>query len=111
MSWDDVEIVLTIVGLTAITLLTRGFFLVPEREPPMPAWLREGLRYAPIGALVAVVLPEIVMSQGRLIATWQDARLFGVAGATAWFVWRRDMLGTILAGTGTMLIFRLGLGW
>jgi len=111
MSWDDVEIVLTIVGLTAITLLTRGFFLVPEREPPMPAWLREGLRFAPIGALVAVVLPEIVMSQGRLIATWQDARLFGVAGATAWFVWRRDMLGTILAGTGTMLIFRLGLGW
>jgi len=111
MSWDDLEMVLTIAGLTAITFVTRGFFLVPERELPMPAWLREGLRYAPIGALVAVVLPEIVMTQGRLISTWQDARLFGVAGATAWFVWRRSMLGTILAGTGTMLVFRLGLGW
>lgn len=111
MSRDDLEIVLTIVGLTAITFVTRGFFLVPERELPMPAWLREGLRYAPVGALVAVALPEIVMSQGHLIGTWQDARLFGAAGATAWFLWRRGMLGTILAGTGTMLIFRLGLGW
>jgi branched-subunit amino acid transport protein len=105
------EAVVTIAGLVLITLGTRGFFILPRRELPMPEWLREGLRYAPIGALVAVIAPELVMSQGRLIATWMDARLFGAAAATAWYVWRRDMLGTILVGTGTMLIFRLGLGW
>jgi len=108
---STLESLLTIAGLTLITLLTRGFFILPERELPMPDWLREGLRYAPIGALVAVIAPDIVMNQGRLIQTWQDARLFGVAAATAWFVWRRDMLGTIIAGTSVMLIFRLGLGW
>ena len=105
------ETVLTIAGLVLITIVTRGFFILPERELPMPEWLREGLRYAPIGALVAVIAPELVMSQGRLIGTWMDARLFGAAAATAWFVWRRDMLGTILVGTGVMLIFRMGLGW
>lgn len=105
------EALLTIAGLVLITIGTRGFFILPERELPMPEWLREGLRYAPIGALVAVIAPELVMSQGRLIGTWMDARLFGAAAATAWFVWRRDMLGTIVVGTGTMLIFRLGLGW
>jgi branched-subunit amino acid transport protein len=105
------ETVLTIAGLVLITVLTRGFFILPARELPLPDWLREGLRYAPIGALVAVVAPEIVMSQGQLITTWRDARLFGVAAATLWFVWRRDMLGTILAGTATMLILRLALGW
>lgn len=103
--------ILTILGLALITLLTRGFFILPEREWPLPGWLREGLRHAPVGALVAVVLPEIVMTHGELIATWRDARLFGVAAATLWYLWRRDMLGTILAGTATMLIFRLGLGW
>jgi branched-subunit amino acid transport protein len=103
--------VLTIAGLVAITLLTRGFFIMPEREWPMPEWLREGLRYAPVGALAAVIVPELVMSRGQLIHTWQDARLFGAAAATAWFFWRRDMLGTIVAGTAVMLIFRLGLGW
>jgi branched-subunit amino acid transport protein len=105
------ETVLTIAGLVLITLGTRGFFILPERELPMPGWLREGLRYAPIGALVAVIAPELVMTQGRLIGTWMDARLFGAAAATAWFVWRRDMLGTIIVGTGVMLILRMGLGW
>lgn len=105
------ETVLTIAGLVLITLGTRGFFILPERELPLPEWLREGLRYAPIGALVAVIAPELVMTQGRLIGTWMDARLFGAAAATVWFVWRRDMLGTIIVGTAVMLIFRMGLGW
>ena len=105
------ETLLTIAGMVLVTLLTRGFFILPSRELPLPNWLREGLRYAPIGALVAVVAPDLLMSQGRLITTWQDARLFGAAAATAWYIWRRGMLGTIVVGTGAMLILRLGLGW
>ncbi|WP_284615732.1 AzlD domain-containing protein [Aquabacterium humicola] len=105
------EAIVTIIGLAGITLLTRGFFVLPSRELPMPDWLREGLRYAPIGALVAIVTPELVMSQGALITTWKDPRLFGAAAATAWFAWRRDMLGTILSGTAVMLALKLGLGW
>jgi branched-subunit amino acid transport protein len=105
------EVLLTIAGLVVITLVTRGFFILPARDLPMPEWLREGLRFAPIGALAAVIAPELVMSQGRLITSAFDARLFGAAAAVAWFVWRRDMLGTIVVGTGTMLMLRLGLGW
>ena len=105
------ETLVTIAGLVAVTLLTRGFFILPARELPMPGWLREGLRFAPIGALSAVIAPELVMSQGRLIDSWIDARLFGAAAAVAWFVWRRDMLGTIVVGTAVMMILRMGLGW
>jgi branched-subunit amino acid transport protein len=102
---------IAVLGLALITLLTRGFFLFPERERPLPVWLEQGLRYAPLAALVAVVAPEIVMTQGRLISSWMDARLPSVLVATAWFYWRRDILGTILAGTAVLLAFRLGLGW
>jgi branched-subunit amino acid transport protein len=105
------ESVLTIVGLAVITAVTRGFFIVPERELPLPGWLREGLRHAPLAALVAVIAPDIVMTDGQLIHTWRDARLFGTAAATAWYFWRGDMLGTILSGTVVMLALRLGLGW
>lgn len=105
------ETLLAIAGLVVITLATRGFFILPEREWPMPDWLREGLRYAPLGALAAVIAPELLMHNGQLIGTWRDARLMGAAGATAYYLWRRDMLGTIVAGTAVMLIFRLGLGW
>ncbi|MBL8352435.1 MAG: AzlD domain-containing protein [Burkholderiaceae bacterium] len=105
------ETIVTIAGLALITLLTRGFFILPSRDLPMPGWLREGLRFAPIGALAAVIAPELVMSQGRLIESVVDARLFGAAAAVAWYVWRRDMLSTIIVGTGLMLILRMGLGW
>jgi branched-subunit amino acid transport protein len=105
------EGVIAILGLAVITLLTRSFFLLPERELPLPTWLEQGLRYAPLAALVAVVAPEIVMTQGRLISTWMDARLPAVLAATAYFYWRRDILGTILAGTAVLLVFKLGLGW
>ena len=105
------EGVIAILGLALITLFTRAFFLFPERDLPLPGWLEQGLRYAPLAALVAVVAPEIVMTQGRLISTWMDARLPAVLAATAYFYWRRDILGTILAGTAVLLAFKLGLGW
>jgi branched-subunit amino acid transport protein len=82
------EAVLTMFGVALLTLLTRSFFLLPERELPMPAWLKQGLRYAPLAALVAVVVPEIALSQGELIATWKDPRLPAVAVATAYYFWR-----------------------
>jgi branched-subunit amino acid transport protein len=101
----------TILGLAAITLFTRAFFLLPEREVPIPHWLREALRYAPLGALVAVVAPEIVLTQGQLIHTWQDARLFAALAGGLWFWRQRGILGTIVCGTAVLLILRLGLGW
>ena len=55
--------------------------------------------------------PGILMRQGQLINHWRDARLFGLLAATLCWVWRRDMLGTILAGTAVMLLLRLTLGW
>lgn len=102
---------IAIIGLALITLITRGFFLYPERELPIPGWLRQGLRYTPLAALAAVIVPEIVMTQGQLISSWKDARLPAVLVTTLWYVWRRGMLGPILAGTATLLLFKLGLGW
>ena len=105
------EGVLTIIGLTVITVVTRGFFFLSEREIPIPEWLRQGLRYAPLAALAAVVVPEVVMQQGQLITTWRDARLFATAAAAVYFWIRRDILGTILVGMAVLLPLKLGLGW
>jgi branched-subunit amino acid transport protein len=102
---------LTILGMGALTLACRAFFLLPDADLPMPNWLREGLRYAPVAALTAVVVPEIVMTQGHLITTWRDARIFGALAGLVFYVWRRNLFGTILCGTGVMLALRFGLGW
>ena len=105
------EVVIGIVGLAVITVATRGFFLYPERDLPLPAWLRQGLRYAPLAAIAAVVAPEIVMQQGHLIGTFKDARIYATLAATAYFFWRRGILGTIVTGTLVMVALRTGLGW
>ncbi len=107
----QLEILLTTLGMAAIVLGCRAFFLLPREELPMPAWLREGLRFAPVAALAAVVAPELVMTQGELIGTWRDPRIFGALAGLAWYAWRQGLFGTIVCGTGVMLALRFGLGW
>ena len=111
-SLSGAEAWLAILGLTVITVVSRAFFFLSEREPVLPGWVRRGLRYAPIAALAAVVVPEIVMSQGRVVAEpWLDARLYAAAAATGWYFLRGGILGTILVGMAVLLPLRLGLGW
>jgi branched-subunit amino acid transport protein len=102
---------LTILGLAAITVLTRSFFLLSSRELVLPGWVKRGLRFAPLAALTAVVAPEILMTQGHLIDTWKDARVVAALAAAGWFFWRRGILGTILSGMAVFLALRFGLGW
>jgi hypothetical protein len=51
------------------------------------------------------------MSQGALVGTWQDARLYGALAGAVWFFWRGGVLGTIVAGMLVYLPLRIGLGW
>lgn len=105
------ELALAIAGLALITLVSRAFFMIPRHELPLPAWFKRGLKYAPLAALTAVIAPEILMSHGALISTWQDARLPAVLCACAYYFWRRGILGTILVGMGVYLPLHIGLGW
>ena len=103
--------IVAIAGLTVVSVVTRGFFVIPDRELPIPGWLREALRYAPLAALVAVLVPEMAMTGDHLIDTWKDARLYATATGVLVFWRTRSLLGTILAGTAVLLALRLGLGW
>ncbi len=105
------QTIAAIAGLTVVSIVTRGFFMLPERQVPIPPWLREALRYAPLAALVAVLLPEVAMTGDHLIATWKDARIYATATGILVFVTTRKLLGTILAGSAVLLALRLGLGW
>lgn len=102
---------IAIIGLTAVTLLTRGFFLIGEKPLPIPDWLRELLKVAPLAALVAVIAPEIVMTEGHLVTSWQDARWPAALAGAGYFFWRRGILGTIVVGMAVLLPLKLGLGW
>ena len=107
----DVWTLAVIVGLAGVTVLTRSFFFISSEEWALPDWAQRGLQYAPIAAMAAVVLPEVLMQQGEFLQTWMDARWMGAAVGAAVYFWRRDVLLTIVVGMLAYLPLHLVLGW
>ena len=107
----DAWTLLAIAGLAAVTVLARCFFFILDRPWALPAWAHRALQYAPVAALAGVVVPEVVMANGSLVSTWQDARLFGAAAGIAIYFWRRSVISTIAAGMAVYLPLHIGLGW
>ena len=103
--------IVTIIGMALVTVITRSFFFISSKPWQLPAWAERALHYAPIAALAAVIVPEMVMAQGQLIDTLKDARLYAVAVGLAWFYWRRSMFGTIVVGMAAYLPLHIGIGW
>lgn len=108
ISWTSL---LSILGLALVTVLTRSLFFISDRAWTLPGWAQRGLRYAPVAALAAVVAPEVFMTRGDFITSWQDARLFAAAVGAGWFFWRGGVLGTIVSGMAVYLPLHIGLGW
>ena len=111
----DLWTLVAIAGMACVTVIARCFFFIFDRPWSLPHWAQRGLQYAPIAALSAVVVPEVVMSQGQLVATWQDARLFAALAGAVFFLWCRGqgqaVLGTIVVGMLVYLPLHLVLGW
>jgi branched-subunit amino acid transport protein len=100
-----------ILGLAAVTVITRCFFFILDRPWALPAWAQRALQYAPVAALAGVVLPEVVMTNGQLVATVFDARVFAAAAGAALYYWRHSVLQTLIGGMAVYLPLHLGLGW
>lgn len=100
-----------IVGLAVVTVVSRSFFFILDRSWQLPPWAQRGLQYAPIAALSAVIVPEVVMQQGAFIADWRNARLLAACAGVLAFYGRRDVLTTILLGMTVYLPLHIGLGW
>ena len=103
----DLWTLAVIAGLTGVTVVTRSFFFFSSEEWALPDWAQRGLQYAPIAAMAAVVLPEILLQQGQFLQTWMDARWIGAAV----YFWRHNVLLTIVAGMLAYLPLHLLLGW
>ena len=111
MTYADLWTLGTIAGMTLISVLTRSLFFVSSKPWELPTWLARGLKYAPIAAVAAVVIPEVVSTNGHIMTSWKDARLFAALVAMGSYFWRRSLLGTILAGMAVYLPLHLGWGW
>ena len=111
LNHTDIWTVVTIICLALVTVITRSCLFLSNKPWQLPGWAERGLHYAPIAALAAVVVPEIVMTQGEVISTFKDARLYAIAAGALWFYWRKGVLGTIIVGMAVYLPLHIGLHW
>jgi branched-subunit amino acid transport protein len=115
MNQTDAWTLGVIAGLALVTVVTRSFFFLSSTPWQLPHWAQRGLQYAPIAALSAVVMPEVLMTQGQFITTWMDARVFAAVAGAAYFFARKGqgqaVLGTIVSGMLVYLPLHIGLGW
>ena len=111
----DAGTLITIAGMVVITVISRSFFLISESDWTLPHWAQRGLQYAPIAALSAVLMPEVVMTHGELITTLKDARIYAMLAGLGFYFWRKGarqaVLGTIVSGMAVYLPLHIGLGW
>jgi branched-subunit amino acid transport protein len=100
-------------SLVVIGLLTFGLrlaFIALAGRVSMPGWFERGLRFVPVAALTAILVPEILKPGGTLDLSLGNARL--LAGALAVVVaWRtKNMLLTIAVGMAALLVVQAAFG-
>lgn len=115
MAWLEEGTWLTILALAFLSVVCRSFFFISKKTWELPVSLQKGLQYAPIAALSAVIVPGLVVTDGVLVSTWQDARLFGAMAGLLFYFWRKGssqaVLGTIVIGMLVYLPLHIILGW
>lgn len=102
---------LAIAGLTLVSILTRTFFFISEREWPLPRWVGRGLQYAPVAALAAITVPDIFLPGGHWQLSWLDPRLWSALAAGAYYFWRRRSSMALPMAIIAGLIVFLPLQW
>jgi len=95
-----------IVGMGLVAFLTRAVFILPGSHLKLPATAERVLRYAPAAALMAIVVPDLALTQGALSISIGNPKLvaglvaFGLAAAT------RSILLTIVGGMLVLTLIR-----
>lgn len=104
---SDWMIWLGLVGMMAMTLITRCGLIVWPGPIHLPARLQRALRFAPMAAISAVIVPSVLFLPDGGMADWIHPRtLSAMACLLAWWA-SRQMAITLTAGMLAYAISKL----
>ena len=96
-----------IAGMALTAFLLRAIFVVPGSRLHLPPAVERVLRYAPAAALMAIIVPDLAMSQGTIAMSIDNPRFMAGLVAFAVAVATRSIILTILAGMLVLTALRL----
>jgi branched-subunit amino acid transport protein len=96
-----------IVGMATVTFGVRYLLFGLGERADLPALVKRALRYVPVAALTAIIVPMLLLPDGRHWQLgWHNAYLAGGI-ATGVIAWRwRHLLGSIAGGMAAFLLWR-----
>jgi len=102
-----IEILLTLLGMGAVTYLTRVLFIVFLDDERLSPFVRRCLRFVPVAVLTSIIIPLVAAPGGRFSPTWDNPYFLagfltaGLAAAT------KNLVITVLGGIGFILLFKI----
>ena len=103
---STLEIWLTIIGMTAITLATRTVMMVFGDRIALPERVQHALRFAPACALTALIAPELLTEQGAWAISLANAKFVAGTIGIAVMLATRSMMATLGVGMAIYLALR-----
>lgn len=98
--------VLIVLGMAMVTFAIRYLVFGASSHISLPPDLLNALRYVPPAVLTAIVVPEVLLSDGALHVSYMNARLVGAIAAIVVSRLTQNLLLTIVLGMATFLIWQ-----
>lgn len=87
-----------IIGMMALTVMTRASFLVFGQKLVFPGWLSRALHYVPAAVLTALIVPMALAPAGNVDISWRNAYLVGtLVAAVVALLTRKTLLAIIIS--------------
>lgn len=97
---------LLVAGMALVTVAIRYPTMAIFGRIPLPDALIRALRYVPVAVLTAIIVPLMIMPDGEVALSLDNAFLIGGIAATM-IAWRtKNLLLTIVLGMAIFLIWR-----
>ena len=97
---------LLIAGMMLVTFSTRYPVLAILSKAPLPTAVFRALKYVPPAVLAAIIVPEVLLPDGKLQLDYNNASLIAslVAAIVAWRT--KNLLLTIIIGMSALWLWR-----
>ena len=95
----------TVVLLVVVAVVTRAGYMLVGAYLPLPDGLRRALRYAPVAALTAILVSDLLPWRAGTGPVFDYKLLAGIVGVLVFLRTRSSVL-VILAGMGTLWLLR-----
>lgn len=99
-------ILLITLGMALVTFLPRFLPALLLRNRTLPHWLERWLSYVPIAVFSALLLPSLLLVDGKLAVEPSNGQLWVALPVLAFAILTRQFGGTILVGMGCMALWR-----